>query len=93
MMPFNQWWYDFKIKNGGRLSNETVAQAAWAASRIEGAPLPEGRDKGDAEKWRIAIDLPPEENDIFYGGDFNSSTLKNAVYAALRRREPQEESQ
>lgn len=75
-------------------------------SRIIRAALPEGREQedpakalaaklteADAEKWRIAMALPLEENEIFFGGDFNVATLTNAVHAVLRRREPQQQRQ
>lgn len=37
-MTFNQWWYDFKIKNHGRQPERSIAEAAWAAARMAAAP-------------------------------------------------------
>lgn len=33
-MNFAEWWYDFKIKNRGRIPERALVEAAWAAARI-----------------------------------------------------------
>ena len=36
-MTFDQWWYDFRIKNGKRGKAEDIARAAWAEGAINAA--------------------------------------------------------
>ena len=49
-------------------------------------PTP-NRNAEDAAKWRTAMSLPVDIVDTYFGGDFNSATLINAVAATQRQYE------
>jgi hypothetical protein len=76
-MTFDQWWYDYKIKNGlsgEAVAKQEVARHAWAAATIaaarpEGATIPVPTET--LKKWRKELDYYWFATDG-EGGEYNN---------------------